>query len=438
MTILLSAALALAGAVVAPQADCAGQSCVAGLSAKNLFDIAARAEAAGDPDQAQVILTALTRDPRPTYRAEARFRLGKLRERRGDRAGALAEYRRLLDEDPGAQRVRLEVARLLALTGDESGARRELRRASASGLPDDVARVVDQFATALRSRRTLGGTIEIALAPDSNINAATRRQTIETVIADLPLDDDARGRSGVGLALSGQGYWRTRLGGQALLTRLSGRADLYRDADFRDVSATLAVGPEYQWGRTRLRPAGIASRRYYGGRHYSDSYGTTMNLVAPAGKAGQIEAEVSMLGSRYAINPAQDGTIYDGNIAYDRAFGARLSTRLTARATRQSARDPGYATTAFGGDVLLVRQIGAQTLFGQVGAARIIGDARLSLFPQARRDTRWDATAGLLWRRWKIAGLSPVVRLTRTRNRSSLDIYDFRRTRAEFALSREF
>ena len=78
----------------------------------------------------------------------------------GDRSGAIEWLKALLDEKPSAGRPRLELARLLAAQGDEAGARRELRRAGAAGLPDDVARVVDRFATALRSVRPIGGASE--------------------------------------------------------------------------------------------------------------------------------------------------------------------------------------------------------------------------------------------------------------------------------------
>ena len=89
-----------------PAASCAGRPCVTGLSAVTLFALAAEREKAGRIAEAETLLRALAADPHPDYRAEARFRLGKLRERSGDRAGAIAAYRALLDEKPGATRVR--------------------------------------------------------------------------------------------------------------------------------------------------------------------------------------------------------------------------------------------------------------------------------------------------------------------------------------------
>ncbi len=438
MSLTMLAAFASAGAAAATQdVDCAGHSCVAGLSAKDLFALAAQEEAAGRVDEAERFLEALTKDPNIEYRSEARFRLGKLKEKLGDRQGALSQYRRLLDEKPDAQRVRLEVARLLALVGDEASARRELRRAQASGLPEDVARVVDQFAIALRSRRKLGGTFEIALAPDSNINTATDRQTINTVIADIPLSDGARQQSGIGLSLAGQGFLRVPVSGQPVSVQLAGRADLYRKSAFRDISASLTAGPEFQLGRARLRPALLLNTRFYGDHQYSSAYGATLEALAVPSRTSQIQAELSFANTRYQLNPAQNGTSYSANVTFERALSARFSGRIGTTAVRQTAADPGYASTSFGGDILLARQLGSLTVFGQAGLTRVIGDGRLFLFGATRRDTRWSATTGMLWRRWQVFGFSPVIRISHTQSRSSLDIYDYKRTRAEFALSRD-
>ena len=100
-------------------------------------------------------------------------------------ADAAVLYRAILDEQPGAQRVRLQLARALLFAGDEGGAARALRQAQAGGLPPDVQQVVAQFQGALRAVQPVGGLLEVALAPSTNINRATRSNTLDTVIAPL-------------------------------------------------------------------------------------------------------------------------------------------------------------------------------------------------------------------------------------------------------------
>jgi thioredoxin-like negative regulator of GroEL len=143
------------------------------LSAKELFVLAQRADAINDKVNVALIYEALEQDSNRDIRNEARFRYAAFQRRNGSLAAAATLYRRILDEKSDAKAVRLELAAVLAQMGNISAARRELRQAQAGGLPPQVAQVVKQYAAALRSRKPWGGSFELALAPDSNINRAT-------------------------------------------------------------------------------------------------------------------------------------------------------------------------------------------------------------------------------------------------------------------------
>jgi hypothetical protein len=431
---------AFAAPALAQQASCdPAQGCATGLTAPQVFGIAERYAAAGRFADAETLLKGLTRDPNSDYRAEARFRLAALRERQGDTQGAIEWLKALLDEKPNAGRPRLELARLLAATGDESGARRELRRAGAAGLPEDVARVVDRFATALRSSRTIGGTVEVAIAPDSNINRATTQERVDTVVAPLTLSRDARATSGVGFSLSLQGFARGKISDKVdLLSRASLRADLYGKSRFNDVVMTLASGPEFRLGGARVRPAAIAQRRWFGGDLYSESYGGSLNVLKPLDRVSQIEGELTVLQSNYARIPVQDGLLTDFNLAYDRALSPRFSVRAAIRGTRQDAKADFLSTDSVGVDLIASRAFGKQLGYIQLSGFRLGADGRDPLFGKTREDKRLDVTAGIVLRRFSWHGLAPLIRVIHTESDSTIPIYDFKRTRVEFALSREF
>jgi tetratricopeptide (TPR) repeat protein len=236
-----------------------------GLKATEVFALADRAMAANKPDDALTMYRALTQDPDLEIRSEARFRLGMLLSHLNRNREAAVEFRALLDEKPDAVRVRLELARVLALLGDDAAARRELRQAQAGGLPPEVSQVVSQFADALRSRKPFGASLELALVPDSNINRSTDAQTLDTIIAPLDLSDDARAQSGLGARVSGQAFLRVPLGGRlALVPRVSGQGEFYRQHQFDDSSASALLGLEWSPGRERFQLSGGGTYRWYG------------------------------------------------------------------------------------------------------------------------------------------------------------------------------
>jgi len=186
------------------------------LTPSELFAFADAARDRGDYELAETAYRALSTNTDIELRTEARFRLGMmLADRQHKYREAATEFRRILDDKPKAARVRLELARMQALTGNLGAAEREMRAAEANGLPPDVERMVRFYANALSARKPFGASIELAIAPDSNINRATRSDTLGTVIGDFTLDQNAKARSGVGLALRGQTYARLPMGAKA-------------------------------------------------------------------------------------------------------------------------------------------------------------------------------------------------------------------------------
>ena len=410
------------------------------VDAVELFRLAEAARAEGRTTDAETMVRALTVDPDAEVRAEARFRLATMLEALGRRQDAAVLLRRLLDEKPDAARVRIELARLLAQMGDESAARRELRQVQTGALPPDVALAVDQFATVLRSRKRLGGSFELALAPDSNINRATSAQVLDTVIAPLQLSDDARARSGLGLRASGQGYARLPLTSSlSILPRIAEQADLYRDGRFNDVSLSLATGLDWQADpRDRITPILSQGWRWFGGPLYSSTQSGAVNWTHAAGRRAQLSAAAVGGTTRYPRNPLQNGALFSLSASYERAFSARSGGSLSLSVTRQTARDPGYASVSGGPSLLGWRDSGRTTIFATVGAARLEGDAPFFLFPDRRRDWLLRGSVGATMRRFTLFGFAPVLRATAERNISTVGLYDYRRFAVEAGITRAF
>jgi outer membrane protein len=437
--IIVLATLGACGSIANAQTTSDAGKSISGLSAAQVFEVALKAEEAGDVATAQAAYSALTQDPDVAIRSEARFRHGRLLTAQKRLVEAAVLYRMILDEQPEAGRVRLELAGLLYQMGDSRGALRMLRQAQAGGLPPEVAQVVNQFTGALRSFKPFGGSIEFALAPDSNINRATTADTLDTIIAPLQLSEDGQQQSGIGVKLGGQGYVRLPLSAKVrALGRLSGQGNFYRKSAFNDISGSAQLGLEWFTGKAQLSPSIGRTYRWYGKRLYARTDTASLNWRHRLGQKAQLDADVAIGRSKYIVNPLQSGEIYDASIGYERAFTARSGGSITFSGQRQTAADPGYATASGGVGLLYWREIGKTTAFVTANVRRLEADARLLLFTDRRKETYLRAGAGMTFRQIQFKGFSPLVRVSHERNMSTVGIYDYKRNAIELGISRAF
>jgi len=410
------------------------------LTPAQLFDFADRARDAGDYDTAETAYRALASNPDIELRTEARFRLGlMLADQLQKYREAAVEFRRILDEKPRAARVRLELARMQALIGNAGAAQRELRAAEAAGLPPEVEQMVRFYAASLGELKSFGGSIEVALAPDSNVNRATRSNTLGTVIGDFTLDEDAQARSGIGLALRGQTWLRKRLSSKvALVTRVAGSADIYRDSRFDDLILSLQAGPELRSGRDKITLQGGPSWRWYGLDPYSVTLGGSAEWLHPMGKRAQLRLSGGGGRTTNRRNTLQDATVWSLAAGIDRAFTPRFGGGLQLSGSREAARDPGWSTAGGGVSAYLFREIGGTTAVVSLGYNHLEADARLALFPERRRDDRFTASLAGTFRHLRIGTFAPFVRVRWERNSSTVEIYDYRRVAGEAGLTAAF
>ena len=409
------------------------------LTAVDLLRVASSAEADGDPTTAEQAYRALSNDVSSAIRAEARFRLAKLLEASGRRSEAAILLRQVVDQRPDAQAARLELANVLAKLGDEDGALRQLRAVRSGSLPPEVARMVDRFSEALRARKPFGGSFEIGFAPDSNINRATRSDTLGTVLGDFDISDDGKAKSGTGLEMRGQIYRRIGLADRTnLLARLSGTGVFYRHKDFNQAALDFTVGPELQLGRTRFSLEAGATQRWFGGKIYSRQLHAGGSAAVALGPRtlGQVSLGLSKVDNRF--NRLQDGRDASLQLSAEHALGSRSGVVATLSGDRYSARDPGYSTRSWRIGLQGWRDLGRSTVVAGVQYGQLGADERLLLFPDKREETYRSLSVGVVMRGLSIGQFAPSVRMTRERNRSNIELYNYKRTRTEFAIVRSF
>lgn len=433
---VVAASTASAAAAAAP----AQPSRTVRAAAADLFRLADDLVRRGLHSRAEIIFKALAGDPRSEIRSEARFRHSRMLQRAGnENARAAMLLRQILDEEPAATAVRLELAQLLDRMGHKEAAFRELRAAQSAGLPLAVARLIDSYSEALRAARPTGASLEIAIAPDSNINRSTRSDSLGTVIGDFEIDEGSKARSGVGLALRGTAFRRLELSASAsLLARVSGFADLYRHTRFNDLAIDAAVGPELAFRRNRISLEAGVTQRWFGQEPLSRSVRLGGVLVRPVGRRSQLRLHTSAARVDHRQNDLQDGMSYSGQVHFEHSLSATTGVAAMLGGDRQALEDPGYSTRSWRGGLVAWRDVGRTTVTGEVQLGRLRADERLTLFPEKRMEKSSRFSIGATFRQLAYGGFAPTMRLVLERNRSSIEFYDYSRTRTEFGLVRAF
>jgi hypothetical protein len=68
----------------------------------------------------------------------------------------------------------------------------------------------------------------------------------------------------------------------------------------------------------------------------------------------------------------------------------------------------------------------------------LTADERLALLPDRRADRLSRFSIGTVFRQLQFHGFAPVTRLVVERNRSTVQFYDYKRTRTEIGIVRSF
>ena len=358
---------------------------------------------------------------------------------------AVAALRAILIDRPALTRVRLELARAFFLLGEDDLSRAHFERVLAGRPPPAVAANVRRFLEAIRARGRAQGHFGAALAPDSNVNAASGAEVIR--IGGLPfrLDAPADRRSGTGVVVWGGGEyqhplgsrWRLRLGADAA------RRD-YAGSGFDRTFLSGHAGPRWLAGaETEASLLASARHRWVAGAPYSHALGARLEIDRRLDRRWTARARASW----HRREHRRDGRRFDGPVL-DFSLGAawRAAPTLRVEATVGYARERPKAAVWRNA-----------TRWARAGVSAAL-PAGFTLGTSA--ELRWTGYRGRWWpftpdgaarkdrvrvlsvsafnRAFTIRGFSPQLVLANEARRSSAQLYSYDRNRAELRLVRQF
>ena len=192
---------------------------------------------------------------------------------------AIAAFRSILVNRPELVRVRLELARAFFLKEEDTLARRHFEQVLAGRPPPPVVANIVRFLRTMRARRRWEAHFGAALAPDSNLNAASGERTIflDAFGQRLPftLDDPATPKSGLGVSVWGGGEYQYPLS-QTLRLRSGANASVreYKGGDFDRHFLSAHLGPRQSIdARTEASLLATVDRQWASGRPETDRFG---------------------------------------------------------------------------------------------------------------------------------------------------------------------
>jgi hypothetical protein len=389
-------------------------------------------------DDAAVLLNQLAVDG--VGGVEREFLDGMVALAQKDYPRAEARFRKILEANPSLLRVRLELARVLFLQRKDEAADYHFRLASAEHLPKAAADNIARFREAIRARRAWRFNLNFGIAPDSNINSATSKERVDILGLPFQLDPSARARSGTGIIVAADASVRMRRDSKVpIYLAVYGRMVRYSHHQFDDVYVGGEAGPEFRLAGGRLRITGTALNRWYGGRQLVSSVGGRLNFDKIIGGKWGVEASLSVRRNSYARRSDVDGWDIDASLSANRAIGPSAIGFAYLGLQRSIDKDPGQScwNGRIGGG--LIKEIGwglRPQLAVEVG--RRVGDAPLAPFSKTRREWRLQVSASIYKRDWNIAGFAPSLRISYTRDFSTIRLYEQRRLRAEFGITKAF
>ncbi|RVQ65141.1 DUF560 domain-containing protein [Croceicoccus ponticola] len=432
-------AMALAcGSATFPEPSRAQDASAEQTSSRSIDDIVDALVRQGKADDAAVLLDAIiaaTPDDQ-----QAHFLRGLVATSQGDYRKAIAIFRAILIDHPEAVRVRLELARAFFLDRDYQNADRQFRAVRAGDLPPTVKANVDAFLFQIRQSKNWSYGLSVALAPDTNLNAASTSREVAIYGLPFKLSDDARKKSGIGAAVDANVEWAPRIAPNGRLRIGTGfQRREYGGSTFDDMTLSAQIGPRFVFPRWDVSLLGTGFRRWYGGNGYAKAAGGRMEAIHYAGSSTVISGSLGALHLDYDQQNERDGWVYNAGLGLMRQLDQTSAASLKLGVNRQDADAAAYRNWSGIIGAGYFRELPEGfSVYIEPSYAFAKYDAALPAFPEVRSDKIVSATAAVLNRRIVLSRFTPRIAYTFTHMNSSINLYDYDRHRIEVGLTTAF
>ena len=362
---------------------------------------------------------------------------------------AIAAFRMILVNRPELIRVRLELARTFFLRGRDGLARRHFELVLAGGVPPPVAINIYTFLNVMRARKRWTGYFGAAIAPDSNLNAASESEIIyiDTVFGRLPFqrEGDFGAQSGFGVSVWGGGEYQQPLSERL---RLRVGADLavreYPASDFDQTFLATHVGPRWLAGPiTEFSLLATAQRQWLGSIPYVDETGVRLELDRRLTPRLWARGTAAYRERDHRQRDFLDGPVVDFTATFAWTPAPVLRVHMTVGYGRDHAASEHWRNLSRWVRVGTSLALPLGFTLGTSAQMRRTyydgsGQVHLTLTGRRRLDRTRTFTLSVLNRAFTLFGFSPQLALINEARQTNAQAQDYDRNRAELRFVRQF
>ncbi|WOI53378.1 surface lipoprotein assembly modifier [Parvularcula sp. LCG005] len=407
--------------------------------------IADRLVTEGHYDEAEQILRTLATgdgtlfDMRPVDRLAAKIAL-----KRGNEDRALDLLEGLVAFDPADHATRMDLIQVLMKTGHDRRAARHLRHLENSDIPAPLAALVRKEQAVIEQRRTVRFSVNAAAAPSTNINSATSSETFDFLgFIPLPLDDEARAQSGIGV------NWGVGGSFSPILTRrlrghmaVRGSMMDYTHSNFDQAGAGAEIGLRLGGLNPRgLRGSAIlsANRRFFGGDPYADSVGLTLTAERLLTERWGMGIQLSAAEVDYDFRPDRNGPVLSAGVQSFYGLTPSLTIMASTSLTREEAEAKTESNTQWAYGLGAYATLPAHVRLGVSPTFYTREyDALSGFYGRLREDETLDIAVRLAKLDWSVAGFSPSLNYRYTDNDSTISLFSYEKQGVDIGFTSSF
>ncbi|MCD7060989.1 surface lipoprotein assembly modifier [Pelagibacterium xiamenense] len=362
-----------------------------------------------------------------------------LRDGRVDEA--VTVFRAILAARPDFTPARVELARALRMKGETDAAYHQFELLAHGGAHPALRQMAADAMDALRAERPLGASVRFALVPSTNFNKGSGHETFDTGGLVFSIDENARARTGLGVALGATAFAAFRIDEDNDLTvSLIGDTTKYVDAaDYDHAQAGLELTYAHRRQGLMIGLGPVARYQWSGWEPYLASYGAAIEAAAPVGPGDLVTATFEVLARDFAVLDHRDGWQATGTIGLQHRFSPSASLAVTLGTTLERTQRPHIDHNDIVVGVTLRNEWHGgliTSLFASYEHHAYLGDYPAVGAPRA--DHKITAGVTLAHRAIDIAGFMPQVSYQYSRQVSNVTFFDYDSHDVRLGLTQSF